>query len=47
MVDYPSLVSDPEKVVPEIAEFLGDKLKDPEALYSPIDSTLYRNRVQG
>ncbi len=43
-IDYPSLVSDPEKVVPEIAEFLGDKLNNPEGLYEPIDGTLYRNR---
>ena len=43
-VDYPTLVGEPESVVPEIIEFLGDRLADPQALASVIDSGLYRNR---
>ncbi len=43
-VDYPSLVKDPKTIVPRIAAFLGEALHDPEAMYGPIDSGLYRNR---
>ncbi|MEM9414371.1 MAG: alkaline phosphatase family protein [Planctomycetota bacterium] len=43
-VDYPTLVKDPKSVVPEIAEFLGDRLTHADAMYDCIDSSLYRNR---
>lgn len=43
-VDYPTLVKDPESVVPEIINFLGDRLSEPQAMYDSIDSSLYRNR---
>ncbi len=46
-VDYPTLVREPESLVPEIVEFLGDKLRDPGALASVIDRDLYRNRERG
>ncbi|MEM7456899.1 MAG: alkaline phosphatase family protein [Planctomycetota bacterium] len=44
-VDYPTLVEDPDSVLPLIAEFLGtDRLPNPDAMRSVIDGTLYRQK---
>jgi hypothetical protein len=46
VVDYPTLVSEPELTVSALASFLGDKLTTPVAMVEAIDPTLYRNRVE-
>jgi hypothetical protein len=44
MVDYPTLVSEPEMVVSAVTEFLSEKLTTPDAMAKVVDPSLYRNR---
>lgn len=47
-VDYPMLVESPEKILPEIAAFLGSqRLPNPDAMLSVIDKSLYRKKTAG
>lgn len=44
-IDYPTLVSSPEEVIPLIAEFLGpERLAHPERMADVIDPDLYRQQ---
>jgi predicted AlkP superfamily phosphohydrolase/phosphomutase/tetratricopeptide (TPR) repeat protein len=43
-VQYPSLVANPESVVPALCEFLGDTIRSPAAMSKVVDQDLYRNR---
>ncbi|HMO13009.1 MAG TPA: alkaline phosphatase family protein [Pirellulaceae bacterium] len=45
IVDYPTLVSKPNEVIPAICDFLGEKIVYPERMSEVIDAKLYRNRV--
>lgn len=45
-VDYPTLVSNPEKIVGQIIEFIGpERLPHPEKLAGAIQRDLYRNKA--
>ena len=44
LLDYPELVSQPQQAVEKLSGFLGDRLKDPEAMLAVIDPALHRNR---
>ncbi len=44
-VDYPTLIKDPQSVIPRIVEFLGsDRLTTPEKMASVVDASLYRRK---
>jgi hypothetical protein len=46
LVDYPSLVAEPEAWISKIAEFLGPELlPHPDRMAAAIDPKLYRNRA--
>lgn len=45
VIDYPALVKSPDKVLPEIIEFLGeDRLPNAAAMIGVVDQSLYRQR---
>jgi tetratricopeptide (TPR) repeat protein len=44
LLDYPELVSQPQQAVEKLSGFLGDKLKNPEAMLAVVDPALHRNR---
>lgn len=44
-IDYPSLVENPEEIVPLIGEFLGnERISNIDAMMSVVDASLYRQR---
>lgn len=44
-IDYPTLVSNPAEVVPQIVEFLGpDRLPHVEAMHAVVDPSLHRQK---
>jgi hypothetical protein len=46
VIDYPSLVANPEAAVPLVTEFLGtDRVTTPDEMVGAIDPLLYRQRV--
>ncbi len=46
-VDYPTLVASPQDVIPQLTEFLGDLVSEPDKMLSVIDADLYRQRRSG
>jgi predicted AlkP superfamily phosphohydrolase/phosphomutase/tetratricopeptide (TPR) repeat protein len=46
LVEYPSLIGEPDTTINEVVDFLGsDYLSKPEEMKSAIDGSLYRNKV--
>jgi hypothetical protein len=44
-VDYPSLVRDPQSIIPQLVTFLGEeRLTSPEKMAQAIDPSLHRRR---
>jgi predicted AlkP superfamily phosphohydrolase/phosphomutase/tetratricopeptide (TPR) repeat protein len=45
LLDYPSLIEQPDQAVAALQQFLGDKLPTHERMSSAVDPALYRNRA--
>jgi hypothetical protein len=44
-VDYPTLVRDPQSIIPGLVNFLGkDRLTSPERMADAVDPALHRRR---
>ncbi len=45
-VDYPKLIENPDEIIEQVIEFLGDSyITNPDNMRSSIDKSLYRNRT--